>query len=151
MRTSRYLLPSPHCPTRPRWASCCEEQSIGQARLGRWLGHRRWHAWLTGAQRLPCLPREKFLPPDPREPASTHAVMLWLVGHVASGPSINQKVPKPSAPHPTLLSVPKWGDRRGSGSCPDRHCQSPPPAMGTSSTSPRGATPWLLSPVSSVP
>lgn len=141
-------IPS-HGPTQPHGASMLCGAVSQAGRLGRAFGHRRWHVWIPGEHRLLSPPEEKlFLPPDPREPASTRAVMLWLVGPVASGPPSPKKYQSPRPPTPPSSVTPS---RRGSGSGPDRHCQPPPSAMGTSSTSPSGAAPWLLSPVPSVP
>lgn len=52
-------------------------------------------------------------------------MMLWLVGHMASGPPSPESTKALGTPTPPSCD-PKWGNRRGSGSGPDRHCQPPP-------------------------
>lgn len=77
--------------------------------------------------------------------ASFHATTL------AEGLLVSESAKAP-ATHPTPSSQgPQASEAAVSGSGPDRHCQPPVLAVGTSSTSPRRAGPWLLNPAPSVP
>lgn len=72
--------------------------------------------------------------------ASFHATTL------AEGLLVLESAKAP-ATHPTPSSQgPQASEAAVSGSGPDRHCQPPVLAVGTSSTSPRRAGPWLLNP-----
>lgn len=147
--------------------SCCVAL-VPPCRLGAWGDPWSW-GWRCLGHWCPCL-LESFSPPAParwtrcwEEPAClgesrAHSLPLPQPWGPASMPRhwqrglLASESPKAPATHPTPSSQgPHASEAAVSGSGPDRHCQPPVLAVGTSSTSPRRAGPWLLNPAPSVP